>query len=81
MTPDKGQGGKYLILPPGGPDIINPEFIVRRSATNQLWFATRGGGLTLPPLDRFHGEHNFAVARNCLTSIALSGSPETPIDH
>jgi hypothetical protein len=42
--PDKGQGGKYLILPPGGPDIVNPEFIVRRSQTNQIWFATRGLG-------------------------------------
>src|SRR5262249_17411121 len=42
--PDKGQGGKYLILPPDGPDVINPEFIVRRSPTNQVWFATRGLG-------------------------------------
>jgi hypothetical protein len=33
-----------LILPPGGPDIVNPEFIVRRSQTNQIWFATRGLG-------------------------------------
>jgi hypothetical protein len=42
--PDKGQGGKYLILPPGGPDIVNSEFIVLRSRTNQVWFATRGLG-------------------------------------
>jgi hypothetical protein len=42
--PDKGQGGKYLILPPGGPDVVNSEFIVLRSRTNQVWFATRGLG-------------------------------------
>jgi len=42
--PDKGQGGKYLVLPPGGPDIVNSEFIVVRSKTNQIWFATRGLG-------------------------------------
>jgi hypothetical protein len=42
--PDKGQGGKYLILPPGGPDVVNSEFIVLRSKTNQVWFATRGLG-------------------------------------
>jgi len=42
--PDKGQGGKYLILPPGGPDVVNPEFFVLRSKSNQVWFATRGLG-------------------------------------
>jgi hypothetical protein len=42
--PDKGQGGKYLILPPGGPDVVNSEFNVLRSRTNQIWFATRGLG-------------------------------------
>jgi hypothetical protein len=42
--PDKGQGGKYLILPPNGPDIVNSEFITLRSPTNQVWFATRGLG-------------------------------------
>ena len=42
--PDKGQGGKYLILPPGGPEINNPEFTTLRSPTNQVWFATRGLG-------------------------------------
>jgi hypothetical protein len=42
--PDKGQGGKYLILPPQGPDIVNPEFFVLRSKTNQIWIATRGLG-------------------------------------
>ena len=42
--PDKGQGGKYLILPPGGPDIHNSEFITLRSTSNQIWIATRGLG-------------------------------------
>ncbi|QEX20606.1 hypothetical protein FRZ61_05240 [Hypericibacter adhaerens] len=42
--PDKGQGGKYLILPPTGDAIVNPEFNVLRSPTNQIWFATRGLG-------------------------------------
>jgi hypothetical protein len=42
--PDKGQGGKYLILPPDGPDVRSDEFVVRRPPTNQVWFATRGLG-------------------------------------
>src|SRR5262245_17516759 len=33
----QGQGGKYLILPPEGPDIVNPEFITLCSPTNQVW--------------------------------------------
>jgi hypothetical protein len=40
--PDKGQGGKYLILPPGAPDLNPPGYFVARSATNQIWFGTRG---------------------------------------
>lgn len=40
--PDKGQGGKYLILPPGGDDMKPEGYIVVRSPSNQLWFATRG---------------------------------------
>ena len=42
--PDKGQGGKYLILAPGQTDPLNSEFITVRSKTNQIWFATRGLG-------------------------------------
>jgi hypothetical protein len=42
--PDKCQGGKYLILPPEGPEVKSDEFVVRRSPTNQVWFATRGLG-------------------------------------
>ena len=40
--PDKGKGGKYLILPPGSKNVDAPGYIVMRSPTNQLWFATRG---------------------------------------
>jgi hypothetical protein len=40
--PDKGKGGKYLILPPGAKDVKAAGYIVKRSPTNQLWFATRG---------------------------------------
>jgi hypothetical protein len=40
--PDQGKGGKYLILPPGSKDVKAPGYIVRRSPTYQLWFATRG---------------------------------------
>ncbi len=40
--PDQGQGAKYLILPPGAPD-MNPEgYIVVHSTSNQVWFASRG---------------------------------------
>jgi hypothetical protein len=42
--PDKGKGGKYLILPPGAKDVQAQGYVVRRSKTNQLWFATRGLG-------------------------------------
>jgi len=42
--PDKGQGGKYLILPPGAKDVTEPGYVVKRSKSVQLWFATRGLG-------------------------------------
>jgi hypothetical protein len=40
--PDKGQGGKYLILPPGSQPISAPGFRVFTSPTKQVWFGTRG---------------------------------------
>jgi len=40
--PDKGKGAKYLILPPGGPDIDAPGYLVFRAPSNQVWFGTRG---------------------------------------
>lgn len=40
--PDKGAGGKYLILPPGSKDIVAPGFRVFKSPTAQVWFGTRG---------------------------------------
>ena len=40
--PDKGAGGKYLILPPGYAGIKAPGFRVFSSPTNQVWFGTRG---------------------------------------
>jgi hypothetical protein len=40
--PDKGKGGKYLILPPGAPDIDAPGYMVFRAPSNQVWFGTRG---------------------------------------
>lgn len=40
--PDKGKGGKYLILGPGQPD-LNPEgYFVFRSPTNNIWSGQRG---------------------------------------
>ena len=40
--PDKGQGGKYLILPPAGEDLNPPDHFVVRAKTNQVWFGSRG---------------------------------------
>ncbi|MCX5956406.1 MAG: DUF1254 domain-containing protein [Cyanobacteria bacterium] len=40
--PDKGAGGKYLILPPGGPEVVAPGYRIFRSPSNQVWFGTRG---------------------------------------
>ncbi len=40
--PDQGLGGKYLILPPGGPELNPTGYYVVRSPTNQIWFGTRG---------------------------------------
>ena len=40
--PDKGQGGKYLVLGPNSEDIKAEGYFVKRSPTNQLWLATRG---------------------------------------
>jgi hypothetical protein len=42
--PDKGEGGKYLILPPGTEPMKADGYIVKQSGTVQLWFATRGLG-------------------------------------
>jgi hypothetical protein len=40
--PDKGLGGKYLILPPGSPAVEAPGYRIVRSPSNQVWFGTRG---------------------------------------
>ncbi len=40
--PDKGAGGKYLILPPDGPEVVAPGYRIFRSPSNQIWFGTRG---------------------------------------
>jgi hypothetical protein len=40
--PDKGAGGKYLIIPPGGPEVVAPGYRIFRSPSNQVWFGTRG---------------------------------------
>ncbi|MCE2839582.1 MAG: DUF1254 domain-containing protein, partial [Cyanobium sp. 49614_E6] len=40
--PDKGLGGKYLILPPGSPALEAPGYRIVRSPSNQVWFGTRG---------------------------------------
>ncbi len=40
--PDKGEGGKYLIVPPGHPPIDAPDHRIFPSPSNQIWFATRG---------------------------------------
>jgi len=40
--PDKGTGGKYLILPPGSQPISAPGYRVFVSPTVQIWFGTRG---------------------------------------
>lgn len=39
--PDKGAGGKYLILPPGSPEFAAPGYRIVRSPSNQIWFGTR----------------------------------------
>lgn len=40
--PDKGEGGKYLIMPPGHPPIDAPDHRIFPSPSNQVWFGTRG---------------------------------------
>src|SRR5262249_40510417 len=40
--PDKGQGGKYLILPPGDDDVKTDGYYIKHSPSVQVWFATRG---------------------------------------
>jgi hypothetical protein len=40
--PDKGEGGKYLIMPPGHAPIDAPDHRVFASPSNQIWFGTRG---------------------------------------
>jgi hypothetical protein len=40
--PDKGKGGKYLILGPKSEEVNAEGYFVKRSPSVQLWFATRG---------------------------------------
>lgn len=40
--PDKGAGGKYLILPPGSEPVTADGYYVVQSPSNQVWFGTRG---------------------------------------
>jgi len=40
--PEKGQGAKFLVLPPGSEEMKPDGCIVIHSPTMQLWFATRG---------------------------------------
>jgi hypothetical protein len=40
--PDKGAGGRYLIVAPGGEAPDAPGYRVFRSPSNQVWFGTRG---------------------------------------
>ena len=39
--PDKGQGGKYLLLAPGAEAIAPEGYRTIRATSNQVWFATR----------------------------------------
>jgi hypothetical protein len=39
--PDRGGGGKYLIVGPTSDIVEMPGYIVRRSPSNQVWFAAR----------------------------------------
>ena len=40
--PDKGDGGKYLIIGPNAEQPKAEGYIIKRSPTEQIWFATRG---------------------------------------
>ncbi len=40
--PDKGAGGKYLILPPGAAEVEATGYRIFRSPSHQIWFGTRG---------------------------------------
>ncbi len=42
LGPEKGEGAKFLILPPGHADLKAEGYHVFRLPTFQLWFATRG---------------------------------------
>jgi hypothetical protein len=42
LGPDKGEGGKFLILPPGHEDVKADGYHVFHSPTFQVWFGTRG---------------------------------------
>src|SRR5208283_4835882 len=42
LGPDKGKGGKYLILGPGQPDMHPEGYFVFRSPTNNMWSGQRG---------------------------------------
>lgn len=54
--PDKGQGGKYLVLPPGYQDEVPAGYHIVRSPTYNVWVASRGfvvKGDPRPAVDNF----------------------------
>ena len=64
--PDKGKGGKYLILPPGSPDIDVPGYMVFRSPPTRSGSERAG----LIPTRRW-------PKRRCASSVFMAGTSAT----
>jgi hypothetical protein len=80
--PDHGQGGKYLLLPPGYTDPVPEGYFVVRSRTYGNWFFFRGfalGGDPGPAVEnakRYCRIYPLALAANppALTFVNISGA-------
>jgi hypothetical protein len=85
--PDKGQGGKYLVLPPGYTGEVPEGYFVARSRTFGVWFPGRGfkvNGDTKPGVDSIKKTmriYPLAQAKNPPETkfINVSGVPNNTI--
>ena len=71
--PDRGQGGKYLVLPPGYVGDIPDGYYVVRSSSNLTWFFARANSV------KFRGEAAFEVfGKLNIYPLSQAGQPPAP---
>jgi len=76
--PDKGKGGKYLVLPPGYDEKVPPGYFVVASPTNGIWLFMRGYLDKTLPLDQAIPAASANI-RNNLKVYPLARKDKQPV--